>query len=259
MAVAGEDGRADPALSDALAGWRDDPGPASQARLHVQLVGARLLAPVVPLPPTEGRAAELSRPTLVDERGGVAALAFTGLESMHRWRADARPFVVTAATLFEAAAGAGQSVVIDIAGPVSYPLDGHLLSTLAAGFVPVAAAEQLAPQTVEGGLSVVGEPPAAAPGLEEALAGALAGEAVVAEAYLLAPEPGADESDVAIGLVLRADRTPSELVALVSRLAGALAAAPGVDHGLDIAVLTAEQRAAARSLGPPAYLARHPG
>ena len=87
----------------------------------------------------------------------------------------------------------------------------------------------------------------------------LAGEPLIAEAYLLAPEQGPEASDLAVGLVLATDDvTPTTLVALVRRLADALGTAPDVPHSLDVAVLTEEQRAAARVLGPPVHVALEP-
>jgi hypothetical protein len=248
---AGDDGRADDALREALAAYDASATPATQARVRAALVTARLLSALVPVDDDAG----MARPTLYGDDGRPAALAFTGLETLWRWRSDARPLPMTAREVFTEAHEAGLAVVLDVAGPVPLVVEGGVLASLAAGYVPVAGAEEVATRTVEGGLSTIAEPDCTTPGLREDLADALAREPLVAEAYLLAPQDGPDTSDVAVGLVLREDVTPTELVALVRRLADRIGPSPAVQRGVDIAVLTDEQRAVALALAPPAYVA----
>ncbi len=258
-------GAADPALAAALAAWHADPRPEAEAGVQASLVGARLLVPIVPLPPGkagENGAApgEMSRPTLIGEDGRPATPAFTSIESMATWRGDARPVPVPGREVLAAAAEAGNAVVLDVGGPVPFVVEGEALALLATGVVRLPdsdiISEAIAGRQVEGGLSQVSGLRSASGGLRASLGTVLAGEPLIAEAYLLAPEAGPEASDLAVGLVLSDDVTPTMLVALVRRLADALGAAPEVPRSLDIAVLTDEQRSAARALGPPIHQAR---
>lgn len=248
-----DDGRPDPGLAAALGAWQADPSTVAEGRVSAALLASRLLVPIVPLPDSEHP--ETARPTLIGADGRQAMPVFTSLDAVARWRADARPVRVPATKVLVAAVESEQALVLDVAGPVPFVVEGSVLRSLASGYVPVAGAEQIGTHTVEGGLSVVGEPYVPTAELGAAVAASLAQEPLVAEAYILAPEPGPDTSDVAVGLVLRDDVSPRELVALVRRLADVLGPSPAVTTGLDIAVLTGEQRAAALALGPPAYLA----
>src|ERR1035438_9178745 len=68
--------------------------------------------------------------------GRVPVPAFTCLDSLTRWRRDARPVPVPADRVWEAATQAAQeasAVVIDVAGPVPLALDGARLAALAEG------------------------------------------------------------------------------------------------------------------------------
>lgn len=257
-------GAADPALAAALAAWQADPRPEAEAGVQAALVGARLLVPIVPLPPGaagENGAApgEMSRPTLIGEDGRPATPVFTSIESMSAWRSDARPVPAPGREVLAAAAEAGNAVALDVAGPVPFVIEGAVLALLATGVVRLPdsdiISEAIAGRQVEGGLSEVSEVRSASAGLRASLGTVLAGEPLIAEAYLLAPEAGPEASDLAVGLVLSDDVTPTMLVALVRRLADALGAATEVPRSIDIAVLTDDQRAAARAIGPPIHQA----
>jgi SseB protein N-terminal domain len=260
-----EEGAPDAALATALAEWSLDRAPAAEAGVQAALVTARLLVPIVPLPREAGTTdpAEMSRPTLIGHDGRSAAPAFTCVTSMAAWRADARPVAALGREVLAAAAEAGHAVVLDVAGPVTYVVEDEALTLLATGVVRLPDSdivpEVLAGRPVAGGLSRVGEPQSASAGLRDLLTTVLASEPLVAEAYLLAPEEGPEASDVAVGLVLSADVTPTILIALVRRIADALGAAPDVPQSLDIAVLTDSQRSAARALGSPVHAAHGGG
>lgn len=260
-----DEGTADPSLARALAAWNSDPQPEAEAGVQAALVSARLLVPIVPLPPEAAGAeptgpTEMSRPTLIGRDGRAAVPVFTSVSSMAAWRPDARPVPTLGREVLAAATEAGQAVVLDVAGPVTYVLEDEVLALLATGVIRLPdsdiIADAIASRPIEGGLSQVSELRSPAAGLREFLGSVLAGEPLVAEAYLLAPEEGPAASDLAVGLVLSGDVTPAILVALVRRLAGALGAAPDVPGSLDIAVLTEQQRSAARALGPPVHVAR---
>jgi len=137
-----DDGRADPTLSDALAGYAV--GRIGEHAVLEVLYDSRLLVPVVALltAEEEGAPGELRRekesdmaiPTLIGEDGRRGVLAFTSLETMARWRADARPVPVTARQACQAAISEGaQALVVDVAGPVPFAVDGLRLQLLADG------------------------------------------------------------------------------------------------------------------------------
>lgn len=267
MTTASSDiGAPDAALSAALAGWAADPTPAAAARVHAALIDARLLVPVVaallaPEDPEPGRpaseaTAQMSLPTIVGRDGQVAMPAFTSLDSLNRWRAEARPVPVAGADVCRAVLTEGCSaLLLDAAGPVSFALEGQPLADLAAGYVPVVAGEEatLAARTVAGGLPVVA--PAVHPGPEamDGIRAALAGEPLIAAAFLLAPAGGPSQGGLTVGLVLNDEMESSEVVVMVRRVAAALGRTPLAAGGLDLAVLTPEQQRQARALGPPAY------
>lgn len=257
-------GAADAALAASLAQWSAEPGPATVARVHDALLDARLLVPVV-AGPTGGAdpvlhdssdVAQMSLPTILGRDGRVALPAFTSLDALARWPERARPVPVAAVDVLRAVISQGCSaLLLDLAGPVSFVVEGQALDDLAAGYVPVIDAEDatLAARTVAGGLPLVAPTTLPHP---EALAGiceALGQEPLIAEAFLLAPAEGPDKPGLTVGLVLDEELDSSEVVVMVRRVAAMLARRPFLDGGLDIAVLTPEQRRQARVLGPPAY------
>jgi hypothetical protein len=129
-------GGADPHVTEALAAYQAGTG-SEQAALTA-LAGARLLVPVVAVL-ADGSAAEGDKnsemvlPTLIGNDGRPAVLAFTGVESLARWRRDARPVPAEAARVWRAAVTDGCAVVIDVAGPVPLAVEGARLAALAAG------------------------------------------------------------------------------------------------------------------------------
>ena len=67
--------------------------------------------------------------------GSTGLLAFTSLETMARWDPQARPVPVTAATAATAAVQDGaEALLVDLAGPATYVVDGDDLTRLAAGW-----------------------------------------------------------------------------------------------------------------------------
>jgi SseB protein N-terminal domain len=115
---------------------------AGQATEHAALTAvaaARLLVPVVAVPvePAGEKETEMALPTLIGNDGRKAVIAFTGTETITRWRADARPVPVPAARLWPAvAAEHADAVVIDVAGPVPLVIEGARLAALAGGAPP---------------------------------------------------------------------------------------------------------------------------
>ena len=80
---------------------------------------------------------EMALPTLIGNDGRKAVIAFTGTETISRWRADARPVPVPAARLWPAVtAEQADAVVIDVAGPVPLVIEGARLAAMAGGAPP---------------------------------------------------------------------------------------------------------------------------
>jgi SseB protein N-terminal domain len=133
-----DDGCADPRATAALAAFASGEG--SEHAALIALSCSRLLVPVVAVGDEGGaggaggeKHSEMSLPTLVGRDGRRAVPAFTGLETLARWRPEARPVPVPAALVWQAAAEDGCAVVVDIAGPVPLAVDGARLAALAGG------------------------------------------------------------------------------------------------------------------------------
>jgi hypothetical protein len=134
---AGDTGDADPAVTALLAAYAA--GAAAEHAVLTAIAASRLLVPVVAVL-TEARAdgtekeTEMALPTLIGNDGRKAVIAFTGVETIARWRADARPVPVPAPRLWPAvAAEEADAVVLDVAGPVPLVIEGARLRALAAG------------------------------------------------------------------------------------------------------------------------------
>ncbi|GAA0473639.1 SseB family protein [Streptomyces olivaceiscleroticus] len=217
-----DNGTADPELTAALAAWSADR--AAEPRLLAALRGTRLLVPVVALlgeveTGPDGlqreKTSDMAVPTLQAPDGRRALPAFTSMDTLHRWRPDARPVAVPLEqALLAAAHEKADTVVIDLAGPVTYPLTGAALRALAEGRTSA--------------------DPLADPRVTEALRAVLAAEPGVRVAHLA---PSADtDATLALGLVPNA---PAGEVA--QRVANALATdavlRERLVRGLDLALL----------------------
>jgi hypothetical protein len=146
----GDKGQADPTVTATLSAYHQALTTEHEALLAV--ASARLLVPVVAMlsprplslrPPALAEEAtggekesEMALPTLIGNDGRTAIIAFTGVETMTRWRPDARPVAAQAARVWHAAVAEGQAVVIDVAGPVPLVVEGARLAALAAGEEP---------------------------------------------------------------------------------------------------------------------------
>jgi hypothetical protein len=139
---AGDDGTADRALAAALAAYAQDPERGLEVCLALQ--NARLLVPVVAVPGdvehdraglAHEKTSDMATALLTGRDGRLALVAFTGLEGLGLWRPEARPVPVTAGLAARSALQEGASaLVIDVAGPTSYVVEGHLLEGLARGW-----------------------------------------------------------------------------------------------------------------------------
>jgi type III secretion system (T3SS) SseB-like protein len=141
----GDDGRSDPALRAALASLDADPG--GHLEVLVALQTSRLLVPVVAVLGdvetdetglTHDKSSDMATALLTGRDGRQALLAFTGLDTLAAWRPDARPVPVAAPMAARAAIQEGASaLVVDVAGPTTYAVEGELLEGLARGWTLV--------------------------------------------------------------------------------------------------------------------------
>jgi hypothetical protein len=142
---AGDAGEADPALTAALTAYAaspEDPGRGLDVLLALQ--SARLLVPVVAVlgeveVDAEGLAhdktSDMATALLTGQDGRQALLAFTALTTLAAWRDDARPVPVAATLAARSAVQEGASaLVIDVAGPTPYTVEGEALDGLARGW-----------------------------------------------------------------------------------------------------------------------------
>jgi hypothetical protein len=203
-----DNGAADPRAAQALAAYVAGEG--SERAALAALSAARLLVPVVAVL-SDGSASaqgdkdsEMVLPTLIGQDGRPAVLAFTCLDTLARWRSNARPVPAEADRVWRAAVADGYAVVIDVAGPVPLVVEGARLGALAAG-LPVPA-------------------PHEDPDVRAAVEAAVAAEPAISGFRLAAGS--ADGTDLAIRLSLAVrdwepvvDRAASSIAA---RLAGRL-------------------------------------
>jgi hypothetical protein len=139
---AGDDGAAPAGLSAALAAWHADP--AAYAVALAALCEARVLVPVVAvLGEVEVDEAGLAHDKTSDMAtvlaqgadGRLALLAFSSTETLAAWNREARPVPVTAALAARSALQDGaEALVLDLAGPVRFVVEGEDLRGLAEGW-----------------------------------------------------------------------------------------------------------------------------
>ncbi|HYO40764.1 MAG TPA: SseB family protein [Nocardioidaceae bacterium] len=143
---AGDDGSAEPGLVQALRDYDVDPHALHDATLAV-LQGTRLLVPVVAAlgevvveETADGRSlahdktSDMATVLLQGQDGRSALLAFTSTESLRRWNSEARPVPVPVQRAARAALQDGAAaIVVDVAGPVMFVVDGEAVRQLAEG------------------------------------------------------------------------------------------------------------------------------
>ncbi|MFJ3175490.1 SseB family protein [Streptomyces roseus] len=221
-----DDGSAAPRLSAALAAWSRDRS--KEPELLAALKDARLLVPVVAVlgevetDPQTGlkreKTSDMAVPTL--RAGDRRALpAFTSIAALALWDPAARPVAVPLHQALAAAAHEkADTVVLDLAGPVTYQLTGPALLALAEG------------RTDAG--------PLADPAVREAVRAAVSAEPAVLRAHL---GPGGADADGTLAIVLAAEAQGALAAAAARRVAEALAADETLRarlvRGLDLALL----------------------
>ena len=139
---AGDSGGSDPALRVALAAYAVDEG--RHLEVLAALSSARLLVPVVAVLGevdvdeaglAHDKTSDMATALLTGRDGRQALLAFTGLEALAAWRADARPVPVAASLAARSALQEGASaLLVDVAGPTTYAVEGEPLEGLARGW-----------------------------------------------------------------------------------------------------------------------------
>lgn len=137
-----DDGEADPAVTAALVAYASGTGAYADALAALQ--SGRLLVPVVAVlgeveidadglahdKTSDMAAVLLARP---DGRRGL--LAFTSAAALTAWNPEARPVPVTTATAAQATLQEeADALVVDVAGPVPFPITGEDLRGVAAGW-----------------------------------------------------------------------------------------------------------------------------
>ncbi|MEV0906571.1 SseB family protein [Streptomyces hokutonensis] len=228
-----DDGSADPALSAALAAWAEDRTAVDP--VLAALKGARLLVPVVAVlgeVETDGnglrreKTSDMAVPTL--KAGGRTALpAFTSSDSLARWDPAARPVAVPLHQALQAAVHEkADTIVLDMAGPVSFELSGPALLALAEGRTSV--------------------DPLTDPAVAAAVRAALTDVRAVLRAYL-----GPGRGDGTLALVFEpAAPHAAGIHAVARRLAAEETLRARLVRGLDLAVLPA----GATPPGEPLYV-----
>jgi hypothetical protein len=123
-------GLADPFVSAALTAFGSGLG--GEHAALTALASSRLLVPIIAVAGGDGHS-EMSLPTLIGRDGRRAIPAFTCLDTLARWRGEARPVPASASQVCRAALDDECAVVVDIAGPVPIAIDGARLAALARG------------------------------------------------------------------------------------------------------------------------------
>jgi hypothetical protein len=139
---AGDDGAVPDDVARALEAYAADPDSRHSATLAV-LQHARLLVPVVAVlgeveHDAQGLAhdktSDMATVLMTGRDGRAALLAFTGREPLARWDPEARPVPVTADRAAQAARQDGaDAIVVDVAGPTMFVVEGEDLDLLASG------------------------------------------------------------------------------------------------------------------------------
>ncbi|RCK68208.1 SseB family protein [Desertihabitans brevis] len=135
-ALADDDGSADPSVRQALAASVSAPSTESYLAAVAALCGTRLLTPIVAVgeqgPGGGDTSADMSAVLLSDATGRRAMLVFTGVDSLQRWDARARPVPATLDKVAEAAlAQDAVALLVDLEGPHPVVLEQPLLGELA--------------------------------------------------------------------------------------------------------------------------------
>lgn len=146
---AGDSGEPDPALTSALAAYA---GGASSADVLLALQDARLLVPVVAVLGevevderglAHDKSSDMAAVLMEGADGRRALLSFTGTATLEAWDPQARPVPVPARLAATSAVQDGAAaLLVDVAGPARYVVEGDDLTALAAGWRLARAGER---------------------------------------------------------------------------------------------------------------------
>jgi hypothetical protein len=149
---AGDDGSAPAALAQVLADWAA--GRATYPDALAVLAQSRLLVPVVALLGeveyddrglAHDKTSDMATVLLQGADGRLALLAFTGTATLAAWNPDGRPVPVTTAVAARSALQDGAAaIVVDVAGPARFVVEGEDLERLAGGWTLARVGEQVA-------------------------------------------------------------------------------------------------------------------
>jgi len=138
----GDDGGVDPAVRMALDAHRDGTG--SYAHALGALLGSRVLVPVVAVLGdveydaqglAHDKTSDMATVLMTGADGRKALLAFTSMAALQAWRPDARPVPVTFRDAARAAVQEqADAIVLDVAGPVVFPVEVDDLRAAASGY-----------------------------------------------------------------------------------------------------------------------------
>lgn len=140
-----DDGSVDPEVGTRLREHAS--GETGDRQVLAALSGSRVLIPVVAVATeteegvgglTKDKRSEVAVPIMTGKDGRRGVLAFTCVDAVRRWRPDARPVPFTTRDACQAAVEEGaDALVVDVAGPVPYTVQGRFLTMLAeTGTVP---------------------------------------------------------------------------------------------------------------------------
>jgi SseB protein N-terminal domain len=151
-AFTADDGSVDPGVAAALAAYAG--GEATYAETLAVLQRARLLVPVVAVADdveideqglAHEKSSDMATVLLTGRDGRTALLAFTGTEPLQAWDPQARPVPVgTGLAARSAAQDGADALVIDVAGPIRFVIDGDDLTAVAAGWTLARVGERTA-------------------------------------------------------------------------------------------------------------------
>jgi hypothetical protein len=139
---AGDHGEPGASLTAALAAYAEGTGSRVDALAAVRT--SRLLVPVVAVLGdvevdehglTHDKTSDMATVLLQGADGRMALLAFSGTPTLQAWDPQARPVPVTARTAAQAALQDGAAaIVVDVAGPAAFVIEGEDLEGLARGW-----------------------------------------------------------------------------------------------------------------------------
>jgi hypothetical protein len=221
----GDDGRADSALAAQLSAYAAGAG--DLFALHRALAAARVLVPVVatlgateagPTGQLQEKTSDMAVVSVVGRDGRKALPVFTGVDTLARWRPDARPTPLDARRAAVVAYDEqAVALVVDIAGPVRHVVQGPALRALAEG-------RELRPADDD-------------PEVMAAIRRAAAAVDSVTAVYAASGQ----DADLRVTLGLAGGLSPAEARTAAGAVADLLSADPvlraRLDAGLDLAVL----------------------